>query len=134
MGRSVSFASGATCVVFLNPGLGDERSEEWTWYEFIDDVRNVVREKYRSFAEEDRWIEREVRSILVNRYARVAVAEYGGLVSISLVPTDDALAESWCATIADAFKQHIHKRYPDSSLVKLGTFSNGESVYVRAGS
>jgi hypothetical protein len=133
MGRSVSFASGAACVVFLNPDFGED-ADHGAWEDFVEDVRNVVREKYKSFRSEDRWLEREVRSILVNRYARVAVSEYCGLVSISLVPTDDALAESWCATIADAFKQHIHKRYPDSSLVKLGTFSNGESVYVRAGS
>jgi hypothetical protein len=127
MGRSVMTVSDAIQIVYLEL---DEEYDDWDW--FIEDVRTVISQKYKSFQVVDSWDGREEHRILENDLAKVVVCEYCGMVSINLVPCEFSLfllplAEHWCSQIADGFA----KLFPER-LCKLGTMSNGVSVYERA--
>lgn len=132
MGRSVATHRDAVAIAYLRPDLG---TEEECWLDFLEDLRNVLTERFPSLREEDRWVGRETRSILENRHARIVVAEYCGMVSVSLVPKADsygtllALGVQWCASVRGSFHEHLAKRFPDSCMHKIGTASNGESFY-----
>lgn len=130
MGRSVSVPSDAVTTVYI--ALDDDFDPDFGWDDFIEDVRNVVKEKYPSFVDDDKWVGREDRSILVNTYARIVVAEYCGLVSISIVPDDhwntSHLTKAWCDRIARSWHRYMTKRF-GRALTKLGSASNGESFF-----
>lgn len=132
MGRSVCVPCEAVEVVYID----HQASEDFEWQDFVEDVRAVVRERYPSFEDEDRWADREERIILENGHAKIVLCEYCGLASVSLVPRhqgdnlwgdEAALAEAWCHRVARGFREHLHSRYPERALTRLGTFSNGES-------
>lgn len=128
MGRSVSTPNGYVQCVYLYPEL--EYGEEAHWTDFLEDIRNVVQEKYPSFGHDDRWIGWEDRAVLDNPYAFVTVSEHAGIVAVCLVPKDrNPLSQSWCKKISARFKKHLHKRFPSSALTKLGTASNEESFF-----
>lgn len=90
-----------------------------------------------SMQTEDRWIGNEVRVILANAHSIITVSEYMGMVSICLGSNYDrntywrdpspTLGEHWRKQI-DAKFQALYSEYH-----KLGTFSNGESVYTKIG-
>lgn len=138
MGRSVSVPSDAVATVYL----ACEIEDEWDWTDFIDDLQDTLIERFPSFDPCDRWVGREEKAVLENHHGKVVVAEYCGLVSVSLVPeeyssgySDDAqrgnLAEAWCNKVAGTFTTYLHDRYQHSSLQKLGTMSDGCGVYKR---
>ena len=118
MGRSVNYAS-------------DSRSLDW----FVENIQEVIKTKYKSFTDDDSWVDRELHSVLENDFAQVIVFEYCGLVSISLVPKEldtyydntQNLANSWCDKVSDNFIKLISDNF--KSLNHLGTFSNRESVF-----
>jgi len=136
MGRSVAVPSNAVATVYVQHGC----EEEYEWGDWVEDVRNVIRADYPSFDHEDRWVDREERAILSNCHADVVVAEYCGLASISLVPTAESfgyeceqnLHDAWCAQIEDRWRERINTAF--GGLQKLGTMSNGETVYRKVGS
>jgi len=141
MGRSVSYHSNAAKVVFLHDVLS-EGAGNWEWDEFIDDLKGVIRERYPSFEDADRWAGREDHVILENSAAEISVAEYCGLISVSLAPREAsdydydydgesirAWNENWTNLIANNFHDHLAKRFSKSALRKIGSFSNGEGVY-----
>jgi hypothetical protein len=135
MGRSVSVPHNATATVYL--GIGWEAGDYYDFEDFIEDLQNVVEERYPSFHRTDEWVDREDQAVLENGHAQVVVAEYYGLVSVSLVPTPyvydgcDELHEAWCNQVAGNFTAHLHKRFPDFAVRRLGTASNGEAFFER---
>lgn len=127
MGRSVSVPSGAVATVYLNVR---ELDPDYEWGEFVDSLRDNVIRHYPSFYDASYWLDREDHAILENYYAMVVVSEYMGLVSVSLVPKDhDPKSESWCRVNAPRWRERLHKAYGSMALRKIGTMSNGESVY-----
>lgn len=145
MGRSVARPSDAVETVYLHEphrspdedGDYDGYDAQDDWDYFCEDLQNVVRERFPSFQEDSTWVGNEEKSILENGHARIVVAEYCGTVSVSLVPLEHTysydnrglLAAAWCRQVADSFRQHLHKRYPQSAMTRLGSMSNGEAVY-----
>jgi hypothetical protein len=136
MGRSVAVPSDAIATVYVDHGCEDPID----WDDWVEDVRNVIRSDYPSFSVDDRWVGQEERAILSNCRADVVVAEYCGLASISLVPTEESLAylseqnlhDAWCEQIEARWTERINAAF--NGLRKVATFSNGESVYERVGS
>ena len=128
MGRSVNTVSGAICIIYTV----FEGEEDWQWDDYIDFLQERVVEKYPSFVGVDSWDGNEEHRILENELAKVVVCEYCDLVSINLVVRkrdvefehEENLAEHWCAQIAKGFAELFPNR-----LRRLGTFSNGESVF-----
>lgn len=129
MARSVSRHSHASEVVYLNSPFEDD--PDFGWRDFIDDLKMVLKEKYKSLDDADRWESRENHVILDNRRGEVSVAEYNGLVSVSIAPLDpdNALDVNWADGVAGGFRKHLWKSYPSSALVPAGSASNGEAFF-----
>lgn len=131
MGRSVSTHRNAVATVYLHPEIEDD---SFGWDDFIEDLQqNVLFPKYPSMYAADRWMDREDHIIAENRYCEVSVSEYCGLVAICLAPHsgayEDPKAQAWTERISNSFHAHITKMFKSSALSKVGTFSNGESVF-----
>lgn len=128
MGRSVSTHRNAVATVFLHL----EIDEEFSWDDFIDDLRdNVIVPKYPSLENCNRWLDREDHIILQNCYCEVSVSEYCGCVAICLAPRDgdDGWNEAWTCRAAKNFERIVTKAFKSSAMTRLGTMSNGESVF-----
>lgn len=137
MGRSVSVPSGASQTVYI-----ELDQDEDFWEDFIDGLKYTICKHWPSFDDCDRWTEREAHAILENGHADIVVCEYCGLVSVSLVPVDghygrggyyDGLGDlhnHWVNQIGDRFAEVLNETY--NGLNRIGTMSNGVSVYQRA--
>lgn len=124
----------AECGADLFDFTGEVARDEFDY--LVDWIREEFTTAFPSMAECDRWARGcgamdELRCIVANELCDVYVSEYCGMVAISVVPTgcDDCwdnttgIARHWCATYAadvlDRFNEYR----------RIGTFSNGESVY-----
>lgn len=133
MGRSVSYATGSTAIAYRS--LDDTCDDSFEYDHLVDWIRDCAKRLWPSFQDCDEWLGREDKAILSNDLAYIGLSEYCGLVSIWLVDRADSfdgfddttanLAAPWCAQIAPRFLKQF------GELRKLGTFSNGESVYER---
>ncbi len=135
MGRSVSVPSGAEATAYLNYEAGED-ADEMDWADFRDCIAGVLSEKYPSLVGCKYWLDREERVFLENRHAQVAISEYCGCVSVSLVPkrNDDhypeyRIALAWCQQVAKGFEAIIAKKFPDSAMQSIGRASNGEQFF-----
>lgn len=135
MGRSVSYLSYATQVAYIetptlfdDEGLELENYDYYDWDDFVEDVFNVLQEKFPTLDEANRWDCRETRIFAENGLAEFGISEYFGLVSISVRPKDDApnFAKSWTEKInlTGLIKSKFDKVYS-----KDGSLSNGEAIY-----
>lgn len=116
----------------------DATHEGWDYDEdnFQNDVGWVteyMQELWPSLYPVDRWVGREVHVVLENRLVEVSVSEYCGLVALCIAPRSDlsdygdntrGLGIRWAESVSERFRRTF------GSYAKLGTFSNGESVYV----
>lgn len=134
MGRSVSVPHNAVATAFIHLDLEDE----FAWEDFTDDLWHTLRSKYKSLRPDDRWVGREEKVLLSNDHADVVLAEYCGLVSVSLVPKDfpyddtahlRTLSEAWCSQVADGFLDLINSTF--GGLRHIGTACNGEAFFQR---
>ncbi len=140
MGRSVSTPSNAVAVMYVHLDYDDN----WLTAhdEFSDDVENLraaVRE-HLEMHDSNVWLDRENRVILHDEYGQVGISEYCGLIAIWAVPSesDDELASAfehanWIDGIEAILESATRDAFGDNILRKVGTFSNGESVYERVG-
>ena len=143
MGRSVSHPGGAH-VAFSQWDAGwieddddsgtrhfDEFAAQDDWDFIVADFREQVLALYPSAWSHDGWIDREDRIVAMNGYARFGISEYCGCIAYWVVLRNDidagreGLAEQWFDRIGPKFEQRF------ATLVRLGSFSNGESVYRR---
>lgn len=127
MGRGVYTPSNAAQIAFAD---STEFEGDYEWYdEAISDACFVLEGQYPSLHKprHRRWVGNEGRVILQNRLVDVVVSEYCGVVALSVVPNEDlpALAERWAnqISLSGAIACFGRERH------RLGSFSNGESVY-----
>lgn len=133
MGRSVSTHRHAVATVFLHL---DEINDRDDWDMFVEDLQdNVLQPRYRSLRKCDRWQDREDHVILENDHFEISVSEYCGCVAVCLAPRlvgydrIDRARWSLAERMADNFEKHVQKMFKSCAMAKVGTFSNGESVY-----
>jgi hypothetical protein len=122
MGRSVNYLRNADAVYFHQ--LEDEEMQDFDL--LIEDIQEHVIYKYPEFEAVDKWEDRDVNIILQSDLVEIALSEYCGVISLSvrtLEEADQTKAASW---IEHFFKRAIA---PWAKARKIGTFSNGESVY-----
>jgi len=134
MSRSVSRPSNYTAIVYLHQPF-----EDGGFGCFVEDLQQVLCDRFPSLSPCDRWLDREDRIILENRHAVVTVSEYRGLVAVCLVPEMEsalnyesariALSEAWCSQVEDSFVKHLHKAFASSALISDGSASNGEQFF-----
>lgn len=158
MGRSVMTLSGATAVAYdiFEPTHYCDDHDMFTyecgcddvceygcdhapeWEDYLDGIKERAQELWPSMESADEWIGDEIHVIAKNAHSVIAVAEYSGTVSINLAAdydrtqcwADDSeiagLGEQWRKKISEKFERTF------GSMYKIGTFSNGESVYKRS--
>ena len=142
MGRSVNVPSRAVAVIYFSV---DAEEDEWFWDDLVGNLSEVLTSEDDAFESADHWIGDEGRVILENRVVCVVLSEYCGLCSLAFVPVDEPDEDIWepirsrwedfVAEWAGNFSGRLLKILPGigiEPLRKVGTFSNGESVYERA--
>ena len=123
MSRSVSYANNSVAVAYqhIEADEFDAQDEFDCMVEYITDTAKTL---WPSFDKADKWLGREDHAILENRHAYIGISEYCGLVSVWLVPKDENnLSNNFCEQIKEKFLKNF------GTLRRVGTFSNGESVF-----
>lgn len=114
-----------------------EDDSEDAWDELISDYQERICETWPSFQPVKDWVwnEPELRVIARNRHSIVTISEYNGVVALCLGADYDR-SEFWAdpselAGIGKAWRTRIAERFirEFGSLSKVGTFSNGSSIY-----
>lgn len=137
MGRSVSVPRNAVWTVYLDGSCECEPGDYCDCFEYLlDDIRQSIKGRYPSFEDSDCWLGREDHGVLENRHGHITVSEYCGLVALCFVPreehyNDNAGSYALRQHFGEQIEAGVRKLYP-GHLRKLGTFSNGESIYQRA--
>ena len=137
MGRSISFPTGAqVCFTVLEIEDDDDWEFEFDW--FCEDCVERAREAFPSLSPHDGWRGREDHILLRNAFADFGLSTLGDLVAIWIVVRDDGSywdeeARSNCSARAQRWLQQIAQRFDTlfADYDRVGTFSNGESVYRR---
>ena len=108
------------------------------WAEELDNIADDVCKAWPSFdnvVESDEWVGDELRVIARNRHSIVTISEYNGVVALCLGADYDrgefwadpselaGIGKAWRTRIAELFIREF------GSLSKVGTFSNGSSIY-----
>jgi hypothetical protein len=138
MSRSVYTPRHAATTAFFH--IDDSDWEEYDWNDLYGSILYGLRTRFPSMETAKGWVGNNGRIIAENSLARVVVASYCGLVSVSLCPLDRyldgdreaGLSFSWCDRATPGFHAVLDARF--ETFRKLGTFSNGESVYERTAS
>lgn len=130
--RMLTYYNDGTCNE-CDQSIDFDTSGDWERGHFDDIVETLRAElsaKYPSMRNCDYWEYRECRAIVENDLCAVFISEYCNLVAIDVVPNDkNPFGGHWAASNA---VPAIRELFPDR-LERIGTFSNGESVYQRIG-
>ena len=134
MARSVSVPKNSIWAKYLSVDF----TEDWEWSDFVFYLQTYLKGVLPSMKDCEIWSGREDRAILENAHGLIGISEYCGLVSVWCVPSNteypsqhDSLKASWCSQIEKTVDKVLNESFPGQVLKKIGTFSNGESVYSR---
>ena len=126
MGRGVSIPSGAEIVCYQHR----EFKEQWDWDEYLEEVSEICKSFWPSLEQVDQWIDNENHVILENDLVKIGLSEYGGMISIWIIPKqfdgyDDysGLTFHWISQIEPKFTDTFGELHLD------GHMSNGVGVY-----
>lgn len=152
MGRSVSTPHNATVVTYkpieVDPYEDTDEDGETVTVEpteldfqdafdsMVEDLQEYAPTLWPSLRKCDEWLGREDHALLENDLCYIGISEYCGLIAYWIVPKSehragysdqhvDNLCARWVSQIADKFVKTFGAYH------KVGTFSNGESVYER---
>lgn len=141
MGRSVSYANHSIHIAYSHIESSDDYDQDRYDYQwFIEDFQLQLSKAFKSVTSCDKWLGREDHCIASNQFANFGVSEYCGLVSMWCAPVEaeydqsagwEALRDNWIAQIGAKFHEIASKSF-GTAIVKVGTFSNGESVFKAA--
>lgn len=135
MSRSVNYLNRAETVAYFDVAYMQDEADVWKWDFFIKDIIYSIIEKYPSFTKCDKWDSGEVHIFLENSFAEIGISEYCGLASLSVRLHQDLDNPYYSEDISRAnLAKNQLKHYANfineiSELRRVGTFSNGESVY-----
>jgi len=139
MGRSVNYHSYAQYVIYLkfDPACDMCGGCGLCWTEFkrviVDQLRSVA--PSLEFDETSAWDQNEVYMIARNGLCAIFISEYCDVVSLSFVPLFEVCAlydaeanlqTAWLARMKEKYEKAFLNR-----LTKVGTYSNGNSIYER---
>lgn len=107
----------------------DETLEYESEAEVILDIQETIINEYPEFIRSDVWVGREDHVILEGYGVQIGLSAYGTLASLS-VRVDPNLDEQEEDAARTWIKEHWENasKYYDQ-FRKIGTFSNGESIY-----
>jgi len=136
MGRSVSTPRNAATTAYAAwwNSYEDEESDHLItptpeeWNDYVAGVQEKLLDQFPSFVPLDQ-IQGEFRAVAGNDWVTVVVSDYMDMAAISLVPVPQVRLQDEIAR--DDYIRLIIPEFHDTvgTHVKLGTLSNGESVY-----
>lgn len=148
MGRSVDYLNRSERVNYFQwPTLwvydedtdtDVETDELWDASDVISDIQEYITDKYPGFDKCSRWDGRETHIILEGYGTEIGLSEYCGLATLSVRVDEGPLEYSMDDQEYEADRQKalnwIRDNWDQASEYwnqyrKIGTFSNGESVY-----
>lgn len=136
MGRSVSYASGSEVVLYSYfESADDEYLDQMNFDVCVDNLQESLIATFPSLMQSEEWIGREDRALAENDLVYVGMSEYCGVVSVWVKPKESdyyAYVQNFGPRFARQMENKLKKIVKDVfgvRLSKMGTFSNGESVY-----
>jgi len=136
MGRSVSYASGSEVVLYSYfESTDDEYMDQMNFDDCIDNLQASLIATFPSLMQSEEWVGREDRAFAENDLVYVGMSEYCGVVSVWVKPKESdyyAYVQNFGPRFARQMENKLKKIVKDVfgvRLSKMGTFSNGESVY-----
>lgn len=109
--------------------------EEVDFQFLLEDFAQACKAAFPSLSESDKWLGRsgEDRAVLENGYVYVGVSEYCGVVAMWMAEKDvdsrtQGMRDRWLASVDKTFEKICASSF-GQTLVKVGSFSNGESFY-----
>lgn len=145
MGRSVAVPRDAE-VTFYFPFEDNDLDDEWgdAWDDMIGEIRIALSRVSDLFESADDWVGREMHRIATNGIVDVVLCEYCGFCSLSLVTVEEPREDAWepvKQVWGDFSAAWVTDHYDDIACElenfglqlcrRVGSFSNGESVYER---
>ena len=139
MGRSVNYHSDTYKKIYLRYELDeadyDECIAEENWEFFEEYIMEAIQEVASSFTKcKEEWHDQEVKKIAQNNLCSVWISEYCGFISLSFVPNEDdytdrktGLAKHWIDQVFPKIQKKLINAI--EVLNKIGSFSNGESIF-----
>jgi hypothetical protein len=118
-----------------------EQDSQTLYDDFAEDLEILLKEAFPSLTPDEKWLGREDKALLSNSYAYCGWSEYCGLVAVWVAAKEpgyqassawEALRDKWIASIEKKFAKTVGKSW-GTPLTKVGTFSNGESVFQKKG-
>lgn len=116
----------------------DQDQGQMDWDDFKDNIIATLQKRYPSLETATGWDD-ETSIILENTFCEIGIAEYCGCASLSIRVKDvdgyydrdtSGLAAHWVDVAWTGMIAALDKEMPWANrLNRLGTFSNGESVY-----
>ena len=111
--------------------------EPENWQCDLDWFKDRVQELWPSFQEGDGWLGwpySETRIVLSNSLVEIGVSEYAGMTALTIAPVEDEYGNKVHPGLAAQWVRQIEERFVKefSDYNRVGTFSNGESVYERS--
>ena len=122
MARSVSVPRAAIATAYMDISWVATEDD----FDFhIDNIRTELRSKWKSLTECNKWIGNECDAILENELVYVCVSTYESIQALFILPKADKLGfgVAWARKIGQKFVEMF------GELRRVGTFSNGESVF-----
>jgi len=134
MGRGVSYTKNSEIVLYDCMELEDMENEDFYDY-YIENLREKLKSDFKSLENCKKWLGNEDMAILENNLVYIGVSEYMGFISIWIKSKYEEydyaeerslynLSINWIYKIENKFRKL-------GKLKKIGTFSNGNSVYER---
>jgi hypothetical protein len=149
MGRSVDYLNRATNVAYFQwpvfwsydeeTGIDQETDELMDAYEVRQDIQESIISEYPEYEYSKKWDGRETSIILTGYGTEIGLSEYCGLATLSIRIDENEIDyagydEDEYNVKYDEVTAWINENWPKISqgynqYNKIGTFSNGESVY-----
>jgi len=112
--------------------------DEWSFEDLVINLQDGIKARFSSMVKVNKWTEypyRENYIILENDFVCVSISQYCDCGAVSVYVNPDCeipeLAEYWIDKTYYSAIRGIVKRFT-TVINRIGTFSNGESVYEKA--
>ena len=116
-----------------------EQDSQLLYDDFDEDLKTLLKEAFPSLTSNEKWLGREDKALLSNSYAYFGWSEYCGLVAVWAAAKEpdyrassawEAMRDRWISSIEKRFAKTVGRAW-GVPLTKVGTFSNGESVFAQ---
>lgn len=127
MGRSVSYPSDATTVLFVR----EEDPDDVFFFEYaIEEFKSLMTKYFKSLGETDVWVGEEDHAVLENNLAYFGISEYCGMLSLWVLPKENFinLSVNWTNQIANKFKKAVKNSFGEVYVARA-SFSDGTTLY-----